>query len=481
MDAIDILFYLKDTEGKFVIANKAFLRQLRLNENYNIYGKNDNDLFALKEAEFNSKEDYDVLISGKTLRREGYIPGTRKKRWGLFSRIPLIEKNECVSGLIVTIADITDRKKEEQRRLLLESALDNIDDGVWVSQIGDIGNKDCNIKYLNKIFEDWTGYSREYAYKNQNFWKEFLNRREIRKHEKKLLQKKDSWQTRNIEIKTKSGEILSASEKVFSFENMLIGIIRDHTQENKLIKTNDVLMNLVDIADEIVWYSDVSNNQYVSKLDFVNDSVYSIAGIKSDNLKNDYRLWRNIVHIDDREKYYSWVNSDIFPKEMSYRIIHQNTKKIVWVKAKTYQVNNIRYGIIKDISTERSKEHEFEQISLYKDILFDYIDTPSTGYWIQEISPENRLLYISKGYQKILGIDSKLLYKESQLWKTCVNPDNLNELENHKIPEFNERIIIRYLVKNQLTMMETKVENQIVLINKGDKLVIGGFINVIGC
>ncbi len=478
--AIDTAFYFKDANGKYIIANKAYLKLLGVNDNYSILGKSDKDLFSLKEAESNRKQDYDVLMSGKSLKNiEGYIPGTRKKRWGLFSRIPLTEQDEYVSGLIVTITDITDRKKEEQRRLLLESALDNIDVGVWVSQMSGIGNKSCNIKYLNRIFEDWSGYSREYAYSNQDFWKEFLNRREIIRHKKSVYQKPGRLQVRNVDIKTKTGEVLSTKEKVFNFENMRIGIIRNHTQEKELMKTNDILRNLVDIDGKIAWYSYVGRSKHVSKLDFVNDYVYPIAGIEPGSMKNNYRLWKSIVYIDDRRKYYSWFNSDVFPKEMSYRIVQQKTRKIVWVKEKIYQINNIRYGIIENITNEKIKEQELERINHYKDILFDNIDIPSSGYWIQEISPDNKLLYISKGYQKILGVDRKRLYKEPQLWKTCVHPDNLKDLESHKIPECNERISVKYLIKNKRTMIETKVENQIVLINKADRLVLGGFINTI--
>jgi PAS domain S-box-containing protein len=133
LSSMDICFYIKDIDSKYVIANKKLLKTLSLPSDFNILGKTDRDIFSFKEAKNNYDEDIDVLRKGRSvLKHETYIPGTRKKKWGMVSKLPVLDIDGGTSGVIGTFVDITDRKKEERRRKILEESINNIEAGIII-------------------------------------------------------------------------------------------------------------------------------------------------------------------------------------------------------------------------------------------------------------------------------------------------------------------------------------------------------------
>ena len=77
---MDIIFYIKDSNLNYLIASDSFLKNLKLNGNYKVVGKNDSDFFPEREAKINNKEDKEILNSfNASIYKEGLIPGSRKK------------------------------------------------------------------------------------------------------------------------------------------------------------------------------------------------------------------------------------------------------------------------------------------------------------------------------------------------------------------------------------------------------------------
>ncbi|HBM15770.1 MAG TPA: hypothetical protein DD381_05420 [Lentisphaeria bacterium] len=59
--------------------------------------------------------DKEVLTTGKSiLDKEDYIPGNRKTKWGIMSKIPILDLDGKIEGLLGFFVDITDRKKAEE-------------------------------------------------------------------------------------------------------------------------------------------------------------------------------------------------------------------------------------------------------------------------------------------------------------------------------------------------------------------------------
>ena len=110
ISSLDTAFYIKSTEQKFIIANNAFFKMLNLNVKTNMIGKEDKDLFSIKEAKYNYEQDSEVVKTGKPLiGYENYIPGTRKKLSGLISKIPIFDRGKKIIGIIGVFVDMTER------------------------------------------------------------------------------------------------------------------------------------------------------------------------------------------------------------------------------------------------------------------------------------------------------------------------------------------------------------------------------------
>ncbi len=170
------IFYVKDTEQKYIIANKAFLKNFSLDSNYSVLGKEDSDFFTKKESILTVEEDYKVLLTGKPIvDREGYIPGTRKKKWGLISKIPIIDLKKNIIGVAGIIIDITERKKSEEQRLALNNAVNKLKECIWVAKITDLDKNNYKVVYINDAIEKMSGVKTEEFLKNPELWVNYIH------------------------------------------------------------------------------------------------------------------------------------------------------------------------------------------------------------------------------------------------------------------------------------------------------------------
>ncbi|MEI6056530.1 MAG: PAS domain-containing protein [Lentisphaerota bacterium] len=129
------IFYIKDIKLKYILANHLFLDYLSLNKNHSVFNKTDYEFFPASEAKENDEEDRQVLLSGETvINKERHIPGSRKKRWGLISKIPVFDNEGKISGIVGSFTDITERKKQEMLRAGYEKALGSIDAYIWIGR-----------------------------------------------------------------------------------------------------------------------------------------------------------------------------------------------------------------------------------------------------------------------------------------------------------------------------------------------------------
>lgn len=228
MSSFDIPFYIKDINLKYVIANKAFLEMLGLNPNFVVSGRNDTDFFSINEAERNTKEDLQVLNTGTSiLKKERALPGSKKKKWGMISKIPIKDKEETI-GLIGIFSDITELRASENQRLLLEEVFDNFEDGVIIEEILSREKVKMRILYVNKVLAKWCGLSPHEFYNNPEFYKKILSKEDIEKFRKNyMIEKKYPIVYEYIITNNSNGEKITVNDKVVNYkEKYLISIIR---------------------------------------------------------------------------------------------------------------------------------------------------------------------------------------------------------------------------------------------------------------
>ncbi len=233
---IDSLFYIKNTELVYMTANDAFLENLGYDKSYVVFNKKDVDFFPKKEAEENGLKDEKVILSKEKSIEEGFIPGSRKKKWGIISRVPVFDLNNNVVGLITNIVDITNRRKTEHANNLLKHSINNIDDiAVIIYNV-----TDSEIVYANPYSAGITGYSMDELFNKKKDL--VLNIFYSEEEKKKALEyrKKGVWpKDREIQFKCKDGKlkwakVYSSRTHDFMDNEYMIAVTSDITDKKEL-------------------------------------------------------------------------------------------------------------------------------------------------------------------------------------------------------------------------------------------------------
>ena len=174
-----------------------FLKNLSLNKDFNVNGKTDNDFFTASEAKQITEQDHIVISTGRPITNiDAYIPGSRKKKFGLLSKFPIFDSYRKIAGIIVVINDITDRKKIDRTQEILGIYIDAMTDCLSV-----YNSKTFKYIYVNNAYENFFGYPAEKFYKGGliDFFLNVCVHPEDRKKEGKYLAEKVLAQKKNFQ------------------------------------------------------------------------------------------------------------------------------------------------------------------------------------------------------------------------------------------------------------------------------------------
>jgi len=109
LDAIPDFISLQDHEGRYISVNRAFYKMLNKNKE-EIIGKVNYDLFSRVQAELYNKEDKTVLETRIPLVKENRVAGQKGIKWLHVVKIPVLETEDRVRGLVCSGRDITELK-----------------------------------------------------------------------------------------------------------------------------------------------------------------------------------------------------------------------------------------------------------------------------------------------------------------------------------------------------------------------------------
>lgn len=185
LNSTNMMFYIKDLNLKFVSVNDIFFKTFSPDPDMSYLGKKDNVFFAKTEAEENMKEDEQVIITGKPIiNKESYLPGTRRKKWGLISKYPILDFNNKITGVIGAFIDITEKKENEESLQLMRFYIEKIT--LESLTIRDLDNG--RYIYINESKERIYGRPRsEFFEKGKSFWMEECIHPEDRERVRKIV------------------------------------------------------------------------------------------------------------------------------------------------------------------------------------------------------------------------------------------------------------------------------------------------------
>ena len=161
LDTIPLRVFWKDRSGVFLGCNLMFAREAGLADPDEIVGKTDYDLGWSDSAEQYRAEDRIVIESGMAElgveKPETHKDG-RATTWARFNKVPLLDADGSVVGLLGTIEDFTDRARAERAlrdsEAFLSSILENIPSMVYVKDA-----KTLTFVRVNRATEVALGYT----------------------------------------------------------------------------------------------------------------------------------------------------------------------------------------------------------------------------------------------------------------------------------------------------------------------------------
>ncbi|MFC1717140.1 response regulator [Candidatus Poribacteria bacterium] len=116
IDNLPDYIFVKDVESHFLVNNIAHMLVLGVATPEEVVGKTDFDFFPEELASQYYADEQEIIRSGQPLinRVESTIDSEGEKQWLLTSKVPLLNSNGSVLGVVGISRDITQRKETEE-------------------------------------------------------------------------------------------------------------------------------------------------------------------------------------------------------------------------------------------------------------------------------------------------------------------------------------------------------------------------------
>ncbi len=293
IDSLPDNIFVKDRQSRFLINNLAHVRTLGAANANEVIGKTDLDIFPAELASQYFEDDQALMKSGQPLNREETIvnPQTGERRWLQTTKVPLLDKQRTVVGLIGINRDITDRKQAEdtlrrsynelekrvaerttetsQERLMLRTLIDNLPDCIYVKDSSgrkilanpaDLKNLRCKTEAEAVGKTDFDLFPREIA---EKFWaddQKVIQGQPVINREEYFLNDKGEkhWLlTSKLPLRDQNGKITG-----------LVGIGSDITErklaEEALDRERSLLRTLIDNLPDCIYAKDAEGRKILA-------------------------------------------------------------------------------------------------------------------------------------------------------------------------------------------------------------------------
>jgi len=332
----------KDIDLSYLGCNDNFSKLIEIENPENIIGKTDEELLLDKnQIQFNRKQERKVIKSNKAVfhTNESWTLRNGEKIWIDVNRIPLLNSDGNVAGLLITFEDITERKHAEENLRKQHERLERI---METNPAGILSvNKNGHIIYINSQAEKVLHYPKEELLKKTLITTKF----KFFNSEGNLIPKNEL----PFQIITKTKKPLfdyHATFNSFKNENILLSI-----NGTPLLKSNGEIENIIftveditekELAEKMIKaseekYKDLLETSTIGILEielennsvsYINPKLLEFIGYQDVDYVNK-KLMGEIIHPDDLLKL---LNSEE-GKDIEFRIV-TNKGKIKWLQGK---------------------------------------------------------------------------------------------------------------------------------------------------
>lgn len=198
IDHLPDSIYVKDTQSRFIITNRAELSLIGAQTEEETIGKTVTNYLDGKSAAEHMKNDRKLLETGTALinQEELIVNKLGETKWLLTTRVPLQEDDDKVIGLVGISRDITDRKKIEESLRLSNERFNIVskatNDAIWDWDLR------SDTMFWNDAIYSLFGYKPADVEKDSSWWEEHLHpedkERVISKINRHIRNGIESWQ-----------------------------------------------------------------------------------------------------------------------------------------------------------------------------------------------------------------------------------------------------------------------------------------------
>jgi len=157
IDNLPVSIYVKDAECRKVVANLTNVERMGYTDEAEVLGKTDLELYEGEIGIRRYNDDLLVVKNGKPIinKEEFFINPDGSCRWSLTSKIPLLDMQGKVTGIVGIGRDITEQKKASETIQKLSKGIEQSSSIIVITDI------QGNIEYVNPKFFEITGYTQE--------------------------------------------------------------------------------------------------------------------------------------------------------------------------------------------------------------------------------------------------------------------------------------------------------------------------------
>jgi len=452
IDYLPDSIYVKDKHGKIRLGNRAMAKYRGVESPEDLIGKTDFDLHPSHLAKQYYQDEQEIIRSREPLldQREMSQGNNGETKSILTSKVPIIDSNDRVTGIVGIARDITKFKKAEQALAESEkqyrALVDNALVGVYRSDV------DGNLLYANPALVHLLGHesleqaqalNTQYLYKTIGDRTRFIN----------TLSKSgkvDKFETTLITHKGDEVDVyLSAVLEGETISGMIIDITEQKKTEQALRESEEKHRLLVENQTDLVVKTDAEG-----RFLYVSNSYCELFNKSRDELLG--RFFQPLVHAEDqentlqamenlnREPYVCYIEQRAMTKH-GWRWLAWADKAILDKNGKVKEI----VGVGRDITDQKRAEQALRDSERNFREIFEHIQE---GFFRFDHAGE--LLLVNPRFAEMMDFSSTEEMKGQKL-------SDAHTFKNYSWEKFLQDIDTRNSIHNLKTTWYTHTEREI--------------------